>query len=91
MCRPWRAASAGVFARGLEVVAVLDQLDAERAHRRVLLDRVAARHDDGRGQAVARAAKPTDWPWLPRVALITPRQPARAGAARRSRSGRRAA
>ena len=36
-----------VLACGLKVGAMLDQLDAERAHRRVLLERVAVRHDDG--------------------------------------------
>ena len=66
----------GVLARGLEVVAVLDQLGAERAHRGVLLDRVAVRHDDRRRARRARcAANAIDWPWLPRVALTTPRSP----------------
>jgi len=35
------------FARFLEVMAMLDQRDAERTHRRVLLDAVAARHVHG--------------------------------------------
>ena len=43
----------GVFAGGLEVLAVLDQLRAKAAHRRVLLAAVAVRHDDDRLDAVA--------------------------------------
>src|SRR5258706_3047308 len=43
----------GVLERFLEVAPMLDQLDAERAHRGVLLDAVAARDDDGRGNAEA--------------------------------------
>ena len=43
----------GVFAGGLEVLAMLDQLRAEAAHRRVLLAAVAVRHDDDRLDAVA--------------------------------------
>jgi hypothetical protein len=42
-----------MLGRGLEVLAVLDQFDAQRAHGGVLLDRVAVRHHDGRGQAMA--------------------------------------
>jgi hypothetical protein len=34
-------------------LAVLDQRDAQRAHGGVFLDRVAVRHDDGAGHAVA--------------------------------------
>jgi hypothetical protein len=41
------------LARGLKIVAMLDQIGAERAHRAVLLDRVAARHIDHRFQAIA--------------------------------------
>ena len=42
----------GMFAAGLEVVAVFDQLGAQRAHRGVLLDRVAMRHHDRAAHAV---------------------------------------
>jgi len=34
------------LARRLEIVAVLDDFGAERAHRRVLFVRIAARHVD---------------------------------------------
>ncbi len=38
--------------------------------------RVAVRHDDGRRESRGAAPRtPIDWPWLPRVALMTPRQP----------------
>ena len=80
----------GVLARFLKIVAVLDERDAQRAHGGVLLHRVATRHNDGAGHAVARAAQPMLWPWLPRVALITSWGSApRAARAGQSRSGRR--
>ena len=53
-------------------MAMLDQFGAERAHGRVLLDAVAVRRDDDGRQPGAPAAKATLWPWLPRVAAITP-------------------
>jgi hypothetical protein len=43
----------GVLARFLEVVAMLDERDAQGAHGGVLLQRVAVRHDDGAGHAMA--------------------------------------
>ena len=43
----------GVLERGLEIVAVLDQLRAERLHGAILLPAVAVRNDDGRGQSAA--------------------------------------
>ena len=43
-----RADAPGFLARLLEVLAVLDQRDAERAHGGVLLHAVAMRHVDGR-------------------------------------------
>ena len=43
----------GMLARGLELVAVLDERHAQRAHGRVLLERIPVRHHDGRGDAVA--------------------------------------
>ena len=42
-----------MLARCLEVIAVLDQLDPERAHRGVLLAAVAMGDDDGSRQSVA--------------------------------------
>ena len=48
----------GMLARSLELFTVLDQLDAERANRRVLLARVAVRHDDGRVEPVPPRRKP---------------------------------
>ena len=41
-----------MFQRGLEVMAVHHQFGAKGLHRRVLLDRVALGHDDGRGEPV---------------------------------------
>ena len=41
------------------------------AHGGVFLDRVAVRHDDGAGHAMAARGQPMLWPWLPRVALTT--------------------
>src|SRR5581483_3831440 len=38
--------------RRLEILAMLDQLGAEGAHRAVLLDRIAARHIDHRRHAM---------------------------------------
>ena len=46
-----------LLARRLEVVAVLDELGAERAHRRVLLGRIAARHEDAHREPGARAGE----------------------------------
>ena len=43
----------GVLAGGLEVVAVFHQVHAQCAHGRVLLHRIAVRHDDGAGHAMA--------------------------------------
>ncbi len=45
------------LARRLEVVAVLDELGAERAHRRVLLARIAARNIDAHREPGARAGE----------------------------------
>ncbi len=50
-------AALGFFARRLKVLAMLDQLGAERAHGAVLLDRIAPRHIDHRRNAVTAAAK----------------------------------
>ena len=55
----------------LEVVAVDHEIGAE-AHRRVL-DRIAVRHDDRRGDAVARRGERDRLAVVARVALITPR------------------
>ena len=66
-----------MLARLLEVLAMLDQRGTERAHRGVLLDRVrraARRSSPQRRDSRPRSA--IDWPWLPRVALITPSRPA---------------
>src|SRR5258706_2971768 len=58
----------GVLEGVLEVAPELDQLDAERAHRCVLLDAVAARDDDGRGNAEAPRC-----PWDPLAGIPPPR------------------
>src|SRR5882757_9671265 len=42
-----------LLARGLEILATLDEVCAKRPHRAVLLDRIAARHVDRDRQAVA--------------------------------------
>jgi ABC-type sugar transport system ATPase subunit len=47
----------GMFARGLEVIAVLDQRRAQRAHGRVLLHAVATGDDYGGGDAVTRGGE----------------------------------
>ena len=46
-------AALGFFARRLKILAMLDQLGAERAHGAVLLDRIAPRHIDHGRNAVA--------------------------------------
>ena len=46
-------AALGFFARRLKILAMLDQLGAERAHGAVLLDRIAPRHIDHGRHAVA--------------------------------------
>src|SRR6202034_1863843 len=46
-----------LLARRLKVLAVLDQIGAERPHRAVLLDRIAMRHVDRHRQAVAARRK----------------------------------
>ena len=50
-------AAFGLFARGLEILAVLDQFGAKTFHRAVLLDRIAARHVDHRRHAVPARRK----------------------------------
>ena len=68
-----RGQSRRVFARGLEVVAVLDQRRRRaRASPRSSRPSCRAARRWWRCRPWRRAAKATDWPWLPRVALITP-------------------
>jgi hypothetical protein len=56
-----------VLACRLEILAVLDQLDAQGSHGRVLLHGIAVRHDDGRRKAEAPRA-PAD-----RLAMVAAR------------------
>ena len=51
---------------------MLDEFGAEGAHGRIFLDAVAVWDDDDAGNALRAAARAIDWPWLPRVAEITP-------------------
>ena len=58
MCQPRvRGDPRGGLERGLEVVALFDQLRAERLHRAVLAGAVAVRDDERGGNAVARRGK----------------------------------
>src|SRR5262249_59061508 len=50
-------AALGLLARGLKVLAVLNELGAKRLHRAVLLDGVAARNVDHRGHAMTARGK----------------------------------
>ena len=53
MCRPCELGAAlGFFGCRLKIRAMLDQFGAERAHRAVLLDRIALWHVDHRRHAV---------------------------------------
>jgi len=53
------------LARGLEVVATLDQLDAECAHRGVLVDAVAERNDDNGRQLELAGGEPDGLTMVP--------------------------
>jgi hypothetical protein len=59
-----------VLRRRLEIVAMLHQRDAQRAHRGILLGELPCGTTMVAASPWRRAAKPTDWPWLPRVALM---------------------
>ena len=56
----------GMLARGLKVIAKLDQLGTQCPHRGVFLAAVAQRHDDQRGHAVATGGKSD------RLAVVAP-------------------
>ena len=73
-CRPRAAAARSAAARRLVVVlARLDELGAESANRRVLLQLFPCGTTTTQATPNLRAAHASPAPWLPRVAAMTPR------------------